>query len=255
MSDVVVRNYTEDDLESVINLYTSAPVKGPFFERNESLLKHFMRYPGVEDGILVAEEGGDIQGIAIVSISRKEDLIESRIIELRAKDTSTTGLLVQEVVQYCRNRGVDIVSVRPPILEGTDKILDGWIKVDTGVMMAKPLSILPILNALLDTDFVKSHYMSKSFEFILDEEIIRVQVTDNGVLTTGMDMVQRNSDVLVQMSLKTFLEIVFGWTNPYVAYVARRIRVQGLQNAPGILKLLHSVRIGARWNVAIVDEV
>ena len=255
MSDVVVRNYTEDDLEGIINSYTLTPMKGPFFERNESFLRYFMRYPGVEDGIFIAQRNREIEGIAIVSISEKEDLREGEIIELWSRSASTVDLLVQKSLQYCSSKGVDRVQVKPPVLEGIDRIFDDWIKMCHPNVMAKPLSVLPIIKALLDTDFVKSHYMRKSFVFILDEEIIRVQVTADGVLTTELDRVQRNSDVLVEMSSKTFLEIVFGWTNPYMAYVARRIRVQGLQNAHMILKLLHSVRIGAAWNVAIVDDM
>ena len=255
MSDVVVRTYREDDLEGIINAYTSTPMKGPFFERNESFLIHFMRYPGVEDGIFIAQRNREIEGIAIVSISDKEDLREGKIIELWSRSASTLDLLVQKALQYCSSKGVDRVQVKPPVLEGINRIFDDWIKMYHPNVMAKPLSVLPILKALLDTDLVKSHYMKKSFVFILDEEIIRVQVTANGVLTTKLDRVQQNSDVLVEMSSKIFLEIFFGWTNPYMAFVARRIRIQGLQNVHMILKLLNSVRITVPWNVAIVDDM
>ena len=251
-----MRNYKEDDVEGIINLYNSNPMKGPSFIRNESFLRYFIRYPGVlQDGIFIAQKDGEIEGIAIVSISDKEDLREGKIIELRAKNASIIDLLLQKVLQYCRDKGADMVSVRPLTQEGTDKIFDGWIKVAPAIMMAKPLSILPILKPLLDIDLVKKAYVGKSLVFSLDEEIIRVEITAEAVQISELDRTPQNSAIQVTMSSKTALEIIFSWTNPYIAYLARKIKIRGLQNTLGVLRLLYSIRIKSPWHVAIVDDM
>lgn len=250
-----MRNYHEDDIKGLIDLYNSSPIKGAYFVRNESFLRHFIRYPGVEDGILVAEKDGGIEGIAIVSMGDKKDLNEGKIVELRAKNASTTGLLIQKALQYCRDKGADIVFVRPPIHEDTGKVFDSWIKVDSGVMMLKPLSLLPLLKALLDAELVKKNYIGKSLVFILDEELIGVEVAADGVQIGQLNGTFRKSAIVVAMSSKTALEILFGWTSPYTAYLARRLKIRGLGNVLGVLRLLCSLRIKAPWNVALIDEV
>jgi hypothetical protein len=256
LSDTVVRNYMEVDVEGIISLYNSNPMKGPSFIRNESFLRYFIGYPGVlEDGIFVAQKDGEIEAIAIVSISDKEDLREGKIIELRAKNASIIDLLLQKVLQYCRDKGADMVSVRPLTQEGTDEIFDGWIKVAPAIMMAKPLSILPILKPLLDTDLVRKYYAGRGLIFILDEEIIGVEVSSNGVQIGEVDRTLQDSAIEVTMSSKTALEIIFGWTNPYIAYLARKIKIRTRKNAPKVLRLLHSIRIEAPWHVALVDDM
>lgn len=250
-----MRNYHEDDVAGVIGLYDSTPIKGPFLVRNESFFRHFIRHPGVHNGVFVAEKDGEIEGIAIVPISEKEDLIEAKIIELRARNPLITDLLVQRALQYCHDKRADIVYIRPPIYEGVDKIFERWIKVDSGIMMAKALSVLPILKPLLDTDLVRKQYAGKSLLFVFDEEIIRVEVSSNAINAAVIDKVPQNPHIVVRMSSKTFLEIVFGRANPLIAYLARKIEVRGLKNTLGILKLLHSIRTRASWNVALVDEV
>ena len=242
-------------MDGIINLYNSSLPNGPSFVRNADFLRHLMHYPGTQDAIFVAEKGSEIEGIAIVSISNKEELIEGNIIELRAKNASTIDLLIQKTLQCCCARGVDIVSVRPLMDKDTAKIFDGWIKVDFGVMMAKPLYILPILEALLNTDLVKKHYTQKSLVFNLDEEIIRLEVSANGVQIGELGRPLENSAIQVTMSSKTFLDIIFAWANPYIAYLAGRIRIRGLKNALVVLRLLYSIRIESPWYVALADQV
>jgi hypothetical protein len=256
LSDVIVRNYKEDDLVGIVNLYNSSPMKGPFFVRDESFVRHFFRYPGVlQDGIFIAQSHGEIEGIAIVSIIEKEDLREGKIIELQAKNTSIIDLLLQKSLQYCRDKGADMVSVKPPTQEGTDRVFSDWIKVAHAIIMVKPLSILPILKGLLRIDLVKKDYVGKSLVFILDDEIFRVEVNANGIRIGELDKTPDNSAIQVTMSSKTALEIIFGWTNPYIAYSARKIKIRGLKNALGVLRLLYFIRIKSPWHVAIVDDM
>lgn len=255
MHNTTIRAYNENnDLKEVINLYNSIDT---FFSRDMKFFRHFINFPGVhKDGIFVAMRNGVVDGIAIVSIDEKEEVIEGKIIELLAKSILSMDMLIQRVEEYCCNKGADIIFLRPIGDSGIiDQVLNGWIKDDAGVIMAKPLSILPILQILLDIDLVKRFYAGKSILFVFSDETIKVRVTHESLYITHPIAEITNSDVLVKMNPKIFLEITFGLTNPYLAYLTGKVRIRGVKNIFEILKLLNYLKINARHSIAVVDDV
>lgn len=251
----MIRNYSEeDDLEGILNLYNSMNI---FFSREMKFFRHFINFPGVQkDGIFVALRNGVVDGIAIISIAEKEDIIEGKIIELLAKSILSMDMLIQRAVEYCCNKGADIIFLRSMMDSGMiDPVLNGWIKDDTGVIMAKPLSILPILQILLDIDLVKRFYTGKSILFVFGDETIEVRVTHESLYVSHSIAEITNSAVSVTMDPKTFLEIIFGLINPSVAYLTGKIRIRGVKNVFKILKLLNYLKTDAHNNIALVDDV
>ena len=255
MHNIMLREYNEnDDLEGILNLYKST---NTFFSRDLEFFRHFTNFPGVhKEGIFVALRNGVVDGIAIVSVDEKEDVIEGKIIELLAKSILSMDVLIQRAVEYCCNKGADIIFLRPMMDSGMmDQVLNGWIKDDAGVIMAKPLSILPILQILLDVDLVKRFYTGKSILFVFSDETIEVKVTHESLCISHPIEEITNSDILVKMDPKTFLEIIFGLINPYIAYLTGKIRIRGVKNIFKILKMLNCLKINVWHSIAFVDDV
>ena len=255
MDNTTIRNYSEeDDLEGILNLYRAT---NTFFSRDMKFFRHFINFPGVQnDGIFVALRKGVVDGITIVSIDEKEDIVEGKIIELWAKNILSMSMLIQRAEEYCCNKGADIIFLKPTMDSSMiDQVLNGWVKDDAGVIMAKPLSILPILNVLLDIDQVKRFYTGKVLLFIFGDETLEVQVTHESLCISYPIAEITNSDVLVKMDPKTFLGIIFASINPFVAYLTGKIRIRGVKNVFKILKLLNSFKTTTCRNVALVDVV
>ena len=219
--------------------------------------RHFTTFPGVhKDGIFVALRKGVVDGIAIIAITEKEDIIEGKIIELLAKNILSMSMLIQRAVEYCCDKGADIIFLKPTKDSSTiDHVLNGWLKDDAGVMMAKPLSILPILKALIDVDLVKRYYIGKNILFVFGDEAIEVQVTHESLSISPPVGKIMNSNVLVKMDPKTFLEIIFASINPFVAYLTGKILIRGVKDIFKILKLLNRFKTATYQNVALVDVV
>ena len=255
MHNTTIRHYNEnDDLDAIINLYKSAP---SFFPRDENIFRHFTNFPGVqEDGIFVVLTGEVIDGIAIVSIVEKDNIIEGKIIELLANSTLSMDLLVQKVEEYCRNKGADIIFLRPMIkCDVGEQCLKGWVEDDSSVMMVKPISILPILQFLLDGDMVKKFYAAPNISFVFNDAKIEVKVTADSLYVMHPIAKNTNSDVLIKMNPKTFLEIIFGLINPYIAYLTGNVKIHGTKNIFNVLKLLKCLKTKMNQSIAIVDSI
>ena len=255
-SKVHIRNCTEGDLPKILGLYKSTLSKSPCFARDESLLRYFTHYPGVSgDSIFVAVENEGIVGLAIASITSDGDLRQGSIIELQATDTSCLDSLVQAAFNYCAGKDVDIMVAVPPVHLDKGKVFTGWLEFKRTVMMCKPLSILPLLQVLVDTEKMRKSYAGKELLFMVDSEIIRIRVSADRAEAVQVNTACSKLGILLVMSSKTLLEIAFGVVNPYTAYVTRRVRIQRLRDAPKVMKLLRILRLDMPWSVALVDSM
>ncbi len=121
-------------------------------------------------------------------------------------------------------------------------------------MMAKPLSLVPLLQALFDTTTLRKIRAGKGFLLVCEDEIIEVKINETEANIAKRDKYWQDSDyIVVTASSKTLLEIVFGLTNPYIALLARRIKIQGIKNIFWVMKMFKAIRISQPWTVAIVD--
>lgn len=256
MSDLVVRNYKEEDLAAVLRLYDSTSSLSPFFERNADYFKHFLNYPGVDyRSIFVAEREKGIEGVEVISIVEREGVTEGRVIEVWTGELSTMDVLLKEAAHYCSSKGVDILFVAPPMHLISDKAFDEWLRLpQKAVMMAKPLLAFPLLQALLtcNMDVVKRS-CAGSFVFIIGGESVRVKISQDSINIALDDDSQQNLRIELKMSLKTLVENAFGLTNPYIAWLTGRVKIKGLRYAIRALKLLQAIKIDAPWTVEFVD--
>jgi len=256
LSDLTVRNFRKDDLPFLMELYANLSTRSFHFSRDESFLKYFMDYPGVdEEGIFVVQAADEITGFAIVSVTEEMGLRQGNILELQVKDASSMRALIRKALSYCKNRDVDTVVVVPPPLEAVDEILEDWIKFETGVMMTRTLSASSVLEALFSNTEIRNSLVKKRVVFHVGDEIVEVRVTPRLVEVNHLDDEPENADVLVSLSPQTLLEIVFCRANPYVALLTGKVRVRAVRNTLRILKLLGKMRFALPFHVSLVDRI
>ncbi len=216
-----------------------------------------MRYPGVdEDGILVALEEDEIKGFAIVSITTVEGSVsQGSVIEFQAETTHVGQTLLQQASDYCNERNLDMLAVAPTF-KHADDIFSGWLRAETGVMMARLLSPLPLLKALLDNEDIRNSHAGETIVFRIDDEIIRTQISSESVdVTTLSNYRNSKSAIFVMMSAEVFLEIVMNIRNPYVAYFARKVRIRGLKETVTVLGLLSRMKMNAPLFASLSDRM
>ena len=257
MPDLIVRNYTEEDIPSIVGLYNSSRVGSPHFVRDESYFKHFTNYPGVSpQSIFVAARGDSILGVLIASVSERDGYKEGKAIEVWAEEDTIVEALLQRAVHYCENESIDMLYVRLPARLAQSQAFAEWTNIgQEGVTMVKALDPLPLLRALYNGR-VRNLCQGKNFLFVLDDKAIEMKPYQDSV-----DVAEANTESLtdgyikVTMSSRTFLEVVFGLISPYLAYLTGRIKIQGIRNTFTVLKLLRAIRVDIPWSIALVDDL
>lgn len=243
---LTVRTYKQEDLPLLIRLCNRTLAGLPHFIRDENFLRHFMHYPGVDGhSIFVALMGDQVTGLAILSITTEGGLRQGKIIELQAKDASSIRALIQATLNYCNDKDVDTIVVVPPPLQHANEVFEGWLKSETGVMLVKTLSPSSVLQALLSNEKVKDFFVGKKIVFHIGEEIIDVGNSDSEPCEAAIE---------VFMSPQTLPGIIFGHVNPYLAFLTRRIRVQGLRNIFSVLKLLCMMKLPTPLYLSLADR-
>jgi hypothetical protein len=255
LSEVIIRDYREEDFSEILNFYHAHPLSVPSFSRDGTFLRHCLSFPGLESrGILIAFQGTQVVGIALVVVEENKELIEARIIELRGKSLAVTQPLIQRALQYCRERQADRVWVKAPPEKGIDKALRNWIETGKIRMIAKLQDPVPLLRLLLQENPAIRLFSGKVLFFDFGNVVAQCRVEADSISTVNLDRVTANPEIVVKMTAKTFLEIAFGVTSPYRALLTGKMGVQGLRFIPCVLKLMSSIKMGAP-HCALVDHL
>lgn len=243
-----MRTYKQEDLPNLIGLYNHNSAGIPYFIRDENFLRHFMHCPGVdENSIFVASVDDQITGLAILSITTGEGgLRQGNILELQTKDDSSIHSLIQATLNYCNGKDVDMIAVVPPRVPLANMAFKDWLKLEPGVMMAKTLSSSSLLQTLLSNEEIRNSYAGKKIVFHIGEEIVEFG---------DINRKTKESAIVVVMSLQTLHEIIFGQASPYVAYLKKRIRVQGVRNTISILRLLRMMKLPTPIYLSLVERM
>ena len=255
-SDLIVRNCEQEYLSHFMELYEHTLVENLHFVRNEHFLKYFLQYPGVsKDGVLVAEVKGEIMALAVVSITEIEELRQGNIIELLAKDATSMRALIRAVLNYCKRKKVDSIALVLPPSRVSDEVFKDWIKFETNVMMAKILSISPLLQALFSNEKIKEFYAGRKIGFQVGQETVEIKITSKTIDVSDVKSKKGDETIWVSVSPQTFLKIIFGQMNPYIAYLTRRVRVQSVKNTLLILKLLRMMQLTTPFYTSLADRL
>ena len=258
-SNVVVRNYRQEDLPYILELYDRTLARSSHFNRDENFLKHFMRYHGVhEDSIFVATVDNEIAGLAIISIERGEwDLRLANIVELEAKDASSMHALIKAALKYSISKDIDAIVMVPPPTLGAEQVLKGWLRFETGVMMVKALSCSSLLQVLFSACEIelKKHFTGRRVVFRIGDEFVEVKVTPERVEIGEIDREPEGDATTLTMAPQTFLKIIFGGKNLFMAYLTGKVKIGGVRNTIPIFKLLRMLKVTNRVYVSNADRL
>lgn len=255
-SRLSVRNYKEEDLPRVLVLYSSISNNSLHYARDEQVLRYLTHYPGVsEDGIFIAEEDQEIIGLAVVAITDAGEFRQGNIIELQAKDVPSLVSLVRAALHYCEGKYLDMIMAVPPLHLDLERAFSGWQRSETTVMMCKLLSGLSLVKGLLDSKDIRNSYSGKRIIFYIDSEKVEVEVTPESVRVTKGDSDDSRAAISVMVSAKVLLELAFGASNPYRAFLTRQLRIGRLKDAPLILRLLSRIKLNAPMFLPLGDRI
>jgi len=254
---VNVRIFRQEDLAQVITLYDKHFAENLGFDRSEGFLKHFMHYPGVDkNSVFVTEVNSKITGFAVVSVTSEQGgLIQGNVIELRINDASSMRVLIRTIEDYCKKKDVDTIVLVAPTQLGTEEVLKGWLKFDTGVMMAKQLSLSSLLRALLSAQKIRSSYAGRQVAFRIGDEILNARITLEQIYVSDSNDKAGQAATQIRMSPHTFLRIALGQLNPYTAFVTRRIKIRDARNIVPMLRLLYMMRIAQPIYTSLADRL
>lgn len=259
LSNLIIRDYRQEDLPRVLELYDYALAQSPHFARYERLLEHLIGYSEAREGrIFVATDNEEITGWAIVSIEVGEwGLRFGNIAELEAKDVSSMNALVQACQAYSTGKNVDaIITVSPPRIP-PNIVLNDWLPFETGVMMGRILSIYSLLQVLLRTHEkeMRKHFAGKRFEFRVDGEFVEIESTAEKVEIGESPHQPKRNSIELTMSPEVLLEVIFGGTNLLMSCFTGKVKVRGIRNIPSALKLLRMLRITNYVYVSNADRL
>jgi hypothetical protein len=256
MPEVVVRKLKPQDRRGISRLYASSQPDAPFFRRDEDYFDYFSTHPDVrEDSIFVAASQNGIEGVAIMAVVCEKYAL-GRIIELRAGGAAAGKALLTRAVDYCRDNHIDAVELSSPVLTDMANLPAGWWPIDRGGrLMAKPLSLAPLLRALAGTPAVGEIGIGRRFLFLCREEAISLRITESGSSVTRRNPSRPGpkNAVTVRLSPATLLGVLSGSLSPYLALVTGRIKVRGIRNTFLVMKLFKAIRINRPWLVAMAD--
>jgi hypothetical protein len=251
-----VRNYREEDLPRALVLYGSVSDKSLRYARDERVLRFLTHYPGVsEDGIFIAEEEQEIAGLAVVAITDAGELRQGNIIELQAKDVPSLVSLVQAALHYCEDKNLDMIMAVPPVHLDSGRAFSDWQRSETTVMMCKLLSGPALIERLLDNEDIRNSYSGKRLVFYIDGEIVEVEITPESVRVTRGNSDASRAAISVTASAKVLLELAFGVSNPYGAFLTRQVRIGKLKDAPLVLGLLSRIKLNSPMFLPLGDRI
>jgi putative sterol carrier protein len=253
---MTARSFRREDMPQVIELYKCTAIKAPHFARNGAFLDQFAKYPSTNKGAFVTEVGGRITGFALVSLTMEQgSLKQGNITELQVEDITSMRTLLAAAVAYCKLSDVDlIVLVAPPLLE-TKNVLKDWLRFDTGVMMVKTLSPMPLIKVLLSSERTRKLYAGKKIAFHIGADIVNVEITPNEVNVSQATAEHDKAFASVFVSPEVFLRIVLGQLNPYTAYLNRKVKIKGARSTLSVLRLFCLMRVTAPFFTGLSDRM
>jgi hypothetical protein len=253
---LVIRNFEADDIKKILALYERTLCKSNHFIRDETFIRYFMRFPGVnKNSVFVAESNGNIVGFAVLSIVHEKGAKIGLVLELQCENNSSFHDLIQVIHEYCVNQEVDAITLTLPPSINSSSILKGWLKVETGTIMVKPNVLLPLLQAIFSKSELLELIGKKKIIFHLGNETLKASFEGVQKLTREADGFKCQRSVEIFLSSKTLLKIIFNGRNPLVEWLIGRIKVRSIRNIPFAFKVLRKLRLKDGIYVSLADRV
>ena len=251
-----IRKYKESDLKSVTKLYENMMSEYVHLPLDEKFIKYFMEYPGVyEDGILTAERAGEVVGFEIISILSQMNIKVGNILTFLANDIHSAELLLESAENYCIVQDVDLMMAAPlPHLTATFDIKE-WNRFVPSVLIAKGITLVPLLEAILSRrKDLKRVFGSRTVLLSLEDETIQISIKQDELEVKEIDQETKNPSKLVT-DKETLLNIIFGQTNPFVAYLRGKLLIRNRKDVIMILRFLRKMKFKDSIFTSLGDRI
>lgn len=273
MSTICIREYQEEDLKKVHDLYKSRLIDRVHFSRDIEFIEHFIHFPVAKKCLYVAvskeehEHREEIVGFMIVAIIDKREYTQGVIAELCSVNETVTKSLVKKAISYCIKKRADIIGATC----FTDKKgkafskSEGWFKANPYLMMGAVGSPLVVLQSLLKPKLKLLKRFVNGILFIIDDKMVHVSARNESLSVNLVEGKRIFADYSVRMDSHVFSAIVIGRSSPYFMYFRRKVLIKKLIFASSvfqnliykykILNLLASLRIRKALHMTIIDAL
>ena len=251
-----IRKYEESDLKSVMKLYERMMSKYVHLTLSENFFKYFMEYPGVyEDGILTVERTGEVVGFEIISILSQMNIKVGNIITFLANDIHSAELLLESAENYCIAQDVDLIMAAPSPHLATTFDIKEWNRFVPSVLIAKGMTLVPLLEAILSRrEDLKRVFGGRTIQLSLEDENIQISIKQDELEVKEIDQETKNHSKLVT-DKKTLLNIIFGQTNPFVAYLRGKLSIRNRKDVLMILRFLRKLKFKDSIFTSLGDRI
>lgn len=251
-----IRKYEESDLESVMKLYERTMSEYAHLPLDEKFIKYFMEYFGVyEDGILTVEKAGEVVGFEIISILSQMNIKVGNIITFLAKDIHSAELLLESAENYCIAQDVDLIMAAPPPHLTATFDIKRWDRFVPSVLIAKGITLVPLLEAILSRrKDLKRVFGGRTILLSLEDETIQISIKQDELEVKEIDQETKNHSKLVT-DKKTLLNIIFGQTNPFVAYLRGKLAIKNRKDVIMILRFLREMKFKDSIFTSLADRI
>lgn len=251
-----IRKYKESDLESVMKLYERTMSEYAHLPLDEKFIKYFMEYFGVyEDGILTVERTGEVVGFEIISILSQMNIKVGNIITFLANDIHSAELLLESAENYCIAQHVDLIIAAPPPHLTTTFDIKEWNRFVPSVLIAKGIALVPLLEAILSRrEDLKRVFGGRTVLLSLEDETIQISIRQDELEVKEIDQETKNHSTLIT-DKKTLLNIIFGQTNPFVAYLRGKLSIRNRKDVIMILRFLRKMKFKDSIFTSLADRI
>lgn len=278
MSDIFVREYKQEDLEKVYNLYKSQLDRYVHFCRNIEVIKHFTQFRSKNRRVYVAVSGeketkssgylnSNVLGFLIVAVTERKEYARGMIEELCSVNEDVAKCLVEKALAYCTQKGVDVIAAAPLSSEDAKAFSrsNGWFKANPHLIVGTVISPAYVLRLMLKSKLAIVESFTDGISFVLGKNKLHVETKGASLRVNVVEGNAVHADVSVEMSNSVFTEIVMRAANPYKMYLLRRIKIKKRKGTSltfknfldkfKILKLIASIRFPDTLRVAIIDAL
>jgi hypothetical protein len=246
-----VRNIKPEDTQKIQLLLKRALGNDIHFVRDVSFTEYFMRFPGVsKDSIFVAETNSEVVGFCVLSVVDEMNAKIAVALELQCLDSQSFSALVRTIMTFCSYKNLDAVIVPPPPPLANLRLLGDWLRVETGVMMVRPVSFSTLIRILLDGK--RELFEGKKIVLEVDREEITINSLIRGDKSHGT---LGKRETRISMSSITLVKIIFDQASPLACLLKRKIKVNGISGARLALEILNTLRLENAVYVSPGDRV
>jgi putative sterol carrier protein len=252
----VVRNFKDEDLGEIVNLFEDYHIKlAGFIPRTPETWKYLiLDRPGIsKDGIFVARLDENLVGYIVVGFKTMQGAKVATIYELCAKNMDIASKLLEVANNYAYEYNADYVLIQPPpthnavheCLRQCDFVKINEPATKIMVTLINPTKILEVLAEIFNERNEKDDRLKK---LVRNDRKVLIKAGENYVtlhVQEGKIRIKSGKEkgnMTLEMTPYNFLRIFLGLTSPLKAYLTGKLKIKGMLHNVTIFKLIKALQ-------------